>query len=69
MVMVGEHNGLQALAKKKYKNLIHIKCVPHTCDLCGKEAMKMMPDCVEWMITGLASNTIYFCLLVKDNIQ
>ena len=49
-VMVGEHHSLMTLARKEFPNLIHMKCVAHSLDLCAKYAMKTMPSNLEYMI-------------------
>lgn len=49
--MIGVHNSLQALARKKYKNLVHLRCPAHSIDLAAKDAMKALPAYIEFMVT------------------
>ncbi len=49
--MIGQHNGLQALLKKDYPSLVHMRCVCHSIDLCARDAMKRtLPSNLETMI-------------------
>ena len=49
-VMIGCNHSLQVLAKRKYPNLIHMRCVAHSMDLAAKDAMNWMPGNLEFMI-------------------
>ena len=48
--MVGKNHSLMTLCKGKFPNLTHIKCGAHSLDLCAKDAMKVMPSNIEFLI-------------------
>ena len=49
--MVGKDHSLKTEAKKIWRNLIHIHCTPHICDLSAEDAMNELPSDLEWIIT------------------
>jgi hypothetical protein len=49
-VMRGQHNSLQRLLHNDNPGLIYIRCSCHSFDLAAKEAMKVMPSHLEFML-------------------
>ena len=47
--MVGRNHSLQSLARQEYPNLTHMKCSPHTADLCARDAMDIMPAALDFL--------------------
>ena len=49
--MVGEHNSLQALLRRKWPHIVHIRCVCHALDLAARDAVrKALPSNIEYMV-------------------
>ena len=49
--MVGEHNYLQALIRRTWPHVCHIRCVCHGLDLAARDAVrKALPSSIEYMI-------------------
>ncbi len=49
--MVGEHNSLQALLRRTWPHITHIRCVCHALDLAARDAVrKAMPSNIEYMV-------------------
>ena len=49
VAMAGCNHSLQSLAKEEYPNLTHMKCSPHSVDLCARDAMDIMPATLDLM--------------------
>jgi Domain of unknown function (DUF4371) len=49
--MVGENNSLQALLRRTWPHITHIRCVCHALDLAARDAVrKAMPSNIEYMV-------------------
>lgn len=49
-VMIGVNHSLMTLAKAEYPNLEHMRCAPHTVDLCARDAFDIMPAQLDFLL-------------------
>ena len=49
--MKGKNNGWQAQLRRLYPWMVYVKCTPHTCDLCAKASIKVLPADVIKIVT------------------
>ena len=49
-VMIGVNHSLMTLAKAEYPNLEHMRCAPHSLDLCARDAFDILPAHLDWLL-------------------
>lgn len=49
-VMVGKHNSVTAILKRKLPDLIIVKCVSHSLHLCAEKAAELLPRQLEFLV-------------------